>query len=170
MSQTELLVQQDFKIAPLLSSSRLILKEIRPADYSFIIDITMYDGATCKNEEDVAHILEQIDKDAKKGETIHWGIFLKESKEIIGVCGYYRGFKNNCAELGYVINSTYRGRGFMSEAVQCLTSFGFETLKLNSIVGYTDELNKASQGVLKKSGFKAVQSDQDDLKFELTLS
>ncbi len=167
MLTTEQILKQNFEIAPLLSSSRLILKEIKPCDYSSIIDITMYDGTTCKDEEDVKNILKKIEKNAKKGETFHWGIFLKESDEIIGVCGYYRGFKNNSGEIGYVINTDYRGKGFMSEAMECLTSFGFRTLKLNSIVGYTDELNKASQSVLKKSGFKAVLSDQDDLKFEL---
>jgi len=170
MLTTEQILKQNFEIAPLLSSSRLILKEIKPCDYSSIIDITMYDGATCKDEEDVKNILKKIDNNAKKGETFHWGIFLKESEKIIGVCGYYRGFKNNCGEIGYVINSEYRGKGFMSEAVQCLSSFGFGTLKLDTIVGYTNELNKASQSVLKKSGFKGVISDQDDLKFELTIA
>jgi len=170
MSTTERILKQNLEIAPLLSSSRLILKEIRPCDYKSIIDITMYDGSGCKDENDVKNILKKIEQNAKKGETFHWGIFLKDSDEIIGVCGYYRGFKNNSGEIGYVINSTHRGKGFMSEAVQCLTSFGFRTLKLNSIIGYTNELNIASQNVLRKSGFKIVKSDQDDLKFELTVA
>jgi len=170
MSKKESKFIDNFKFTPTLASSRLVLKKITELDYSSIIDITMYDGATCKNEIDVKNIVEKIYIDVSKGRSLHWGIFLKESKKIIGVCGYYRGFENNSGEIGYAINESFRGKGFMSEAVSSLCDFGFEVLNLNTIVGNTDDLNEASQMVLKKNGFRLIEIDGSDLKFELILS
>jgi len=157
--------EENFKNMPVLSSSRLILKKIGPQDYSSIIDITMYDGESCKDESDVKNIITKINTDIINEKSLHWGIFLKESSQLVGVCGYYRGFENNCGEIGYVINTEYQGNGFMSEAVSVLCEFGSVNLKLDFIFAYTDEKNFSSQSVLKKNNFINVSIDKGELKY-----
>jgi len=157
--------EENFKNMPVLTSSRLILKKITPKDYASIIDITMYSGEGCNDESDVNNIITKINADISNQKSLHWGIFLKENSRIIGVCGYYRGFENNCGEIGYVINKEYQGKGFMSEAVSVLCKFGEVNLSLDFIFAYTDEQNLASQAVLKKNKFLNVSKDKSELKY-----
>jgi ribosomal-protein-alanine N-acetyltransferase len=102
----------------------------------------------------------------ENGESLHWGIFLKDSSELVGTCGYYRGFSRNNGEIGYILRPMYRGRGIMTEAVKLIVAFGFDTLKLETVVAYTSRENLASSEVLQKAGFKKGKSEQADFKFE----
>ncbi|MBW2195777.1 MAG: GNAT family N-acetyltransferase, partial [Deltaproteobacteria bacterium] len=90
-----------------------------------------------------------------------------DNNELVGTCGYYRGFAENSGEIGYLLNSSYRGFGIMTEAIKLIVAFGFERLKLNTIIAYTNLSNPASLAVLKRVGFTKVNSDLADLKFEL---
>lgn len=152
---------------PVLSNHRLILKEMERADVASIIEISVYDGVFAKNEADAAHMLEQINADVANGESLHWGIFLKDTNELVGTCGYYRGFAGNCGEIGYLLRTSYRGLGIMTEAVSLIVSFGFEKLKLNTLVAYTSPANSASMAVLQRVGFGKVNSEGSAIKFEM---
>ena len=53
---------------------------------------------------------------------------------MIGTCGFTRiAPLDDKAEIGYVINPEYQGRGFATEAVGRVLSFGFEDLGLERI-------------------------------------
>jgi RimJ/RimL family protein N-acetyltransferase len=69
-------------------------------------------------------MLEQIDLDYRRGETVHWGIEI--DRQIAGTCGFYRGFANAVGEVGYVLRADFRGRGIMTAAMHAvLTRLGF---------------------------------------------
>jgi RimJ/RimL family protein N-acetyltransferase len=54
----------------------------------------------------------------------------------------------------------------MSEAVQLVVRFGFDTMQLKQIIAYTGPDNTASHGVLLKNGFVEKEMIADgDLKF-----
>ena len=151
---------------PVISSDRLILKEIGHHDAASIVDISVYNGVFATNVAEAIYILEQINSDVANGESLHWGIFLKDSDEIVGTCGYYRGFVQNSGEIGYILRPSYRGRGIMTEAVKLIVTFGFNTLKLHTVVAYTSPTNSESIAVLQRAGFNKVKSEHADLKFE----
>lgn len=155
----------NYNKTPVLNSERLVLKEITPKNYMSIIEISVYDGFFAKDLDDVKIIYDKITVDCKLGESIHWGIFLKSSGKITGNCGFYRGFKNNIGEIGYVLNKEFRGQGIMSEAVNLICNFGFCNLNLSKITAYTDLDNFNSQKVLKRNGFDVIESDNNVLKF-----
>jgi ribosomal-protein-alanine N-acetyltransferase len=56
--------------------------------------------------------------------------------------------------LGYWIGSPYARQGFMREAIEAVVHFGFTSLDLSRIEAACLPENKASRGVLEKSGFK----------------
>ncbi|MEK7720666.1 MAG: GNAT family protein [Bacteroidota bacterium] len=58
------------------------------------------------------------------------------------------------AELGYWIGEPYWGMGIATQAVELITSYGFNKLGLVRIYSGVFEFNSASQRVLEKSGFK----------------
>jgi ribosomal-protein-alanine N-acetyltransferase len=157
-------IKHIFEKAPLLANHRLVLREIELNDIPSIIEISVYDGIVAANEVQAKHILEKIKADGAKGESIHWGICFKEGNEVVGTCGYYRGYSGNVGEIGYVLKTAYRGQGIMTEAVKLIVDFGFAVLKLNQVVAYTSPTNLASQSVLKRVGFREVASENDDLK------
>ncbi|HAX49352.1 MAG TPA: GNAT family N-acetyltransferase [Ignavibacteria bacterium] len=101
-------------------------------------------------------------------------IVLKDSLQIIGACGfvpvlaplglvpYYRYIadavegERNYPEVGifFAVSSHYQCRGFAHEAAAGLIKYGFETLKLQRIVGITHKYNNPSMAVLKRLGMK----------------
>ncbi|QUS56178.1 GNAT family N-acetyltransferase [Pseudovibrio brasiliensis] len=58
--------------------------------------------------------------------------------------------------LGYWLAEHLWGKGYMSEAAEAVTAYGFETLKLPTIYTSALEENPASLRVLQKLGFREV--------------
>jgi len=81
---------------------------------------------------------------------------------MIGTCGFTRfHFDTNAAEVGYVLNPKFWGRGFASEAVECVLDFGFRKLNLHRIEARFMEKNRKSLEVMKRCGmqFEGIQRD-----------
>jgi [ribosomal protein S5]-alanine N-acetyltransferase len=80
----------------------------------------------------------------------------KASGEIIGRCGLHNwSVDDRRAEIGYVMEADdYKRKGFMTEAVQAILDYGFNTLHLNRIEALVAAGNVASLGVLKKFHFE----------------
>lgn len=154
-----------FENVPILSSERLRLRGIEPADVSSIIDLSVYDGVFAQTEADALRILEQINLDRKNGEGIQWAILLKDQADIVGICSYHRGYPNNMGEIGYVLKPAYRGQGIMTEAVKLIVKFGLEVMKLTDVVAYVDSENRASVRVLERAGFHQVEAQEEGLTF-----
>ena len=113
-------------------------------------------------------MLKKIRERYESGDGIHWGIEDLVTKEIVGTCGFYRGFKNESAEVGYVMKQQFRKSGFMTEAVALAVDFGFKTMCLKTIFALTAQDNLASHAVLRKNGFIAAGIEENgDLKFHL---
>lgn len=56
--------------------------------------------------------------------------------------------------LGYWVGAQFARNGYMKEAIQALVHYGFEEMDLSRIEAACLPENKASRGVLEKSGFK----------------
>ena len=92
-----------------------------------------------------------IEKKYKRYQYYDWGI--EYQGKIIGTCGFTSfSVENNSAEIGYVINSAYWGRGIAVEAVKRVIEFGFDELLLNRIEGRYMAANERSLSVMKKCG------------------
>lgn len=97
----------------------------------------------------------------------HWGICLKDNDEVVGTCGFYRGYPGNVAEVGYVLRAAYRGKGIMTEALRSVLDYGRTQVKLNGIVAYTGKTNLSSITVSNRLSFQEVLSEDECLKFGL---
>ncbi|MEA5038674.1 MAG: GNAT family N-acetyltransferase [Clostridiaceae bacterium] len=56
--------------------------------------------------------------------------------------------------LGYKLDERLQGLGYMTEAVSCMTEFGFETIGLHRIEANVMPRNKPSLRVLEKCGYE----------------
>jgi RimJ/RimL family protein N-acetyltransferase len=67
-------------------------------------------------------------------------------------------------EIGYVLHPGFWGQGIMTEALEALTRWGFETRGLEEIMADVDPNNAASLHLLKKLGFYETGRARNTLK------
>lgn len=98
----------------------------------------------------------QADVDAaKQGKGLFWAICINPGGEVIGKCCLFDfNESNRRAEVGYVLNRSYWGRGLMTEAMRCMIDYAFDQLKLHRLEADTDPENRGSLRLLEKLGFK----------------
>jgi RimJ/RimL family protein N-acetyltransferase len=84
-----------------------------------------------------------------------FAITQQNSDQVIGAVSLILvGFPPNQAMVGYVLARQHWGKGIMSEAVQAVIGFGFDTLKLHRISASCDPKNVASFRVMEKCGMR----------------
>ena len=88
---------------------------------------------------------------SRKPDMINWAIVV--DGKIVGGLGLHR-IESPRAEIGYWLAPAYWGRGIMTAAVRLVVRFGFEKRKLRRIYALVFPVNKASQRVLEKNGFR----------------
>ena len=91
----------------------------------------------------------------ERGEPANWGVVLRESGRLIGMCGFMAGSwepEYASASLGYAIAREHWGRGLTPEAVRAAIAFGFGELALNRIEARCIAENTTSERVMQKAG------------------
>jgi ribosomal-protein-alanine N-acetyltransferase len=155
-----------YKTFPVLKNHRIILREILDKDLQQLIEISFYDGVPAKNIHDAQFMNEKIKLDYLNGNSIHWVITSTLDGDVLGTCGFYRGFQEECGEIGYVLKNAHQGHGYMADALSLLLDFGWNSLGLTSIKAVTANDNQASMKVLTKAGFNLSDSTADLLSFK----
>ena len=78
-----------------------------------------------------------------------------EDEKIVGAINlsqiFRKGFQN--AYLGYSLGIKYTGKGYMTEAINLILKYSFNTLKLHRIEANIQPHNTASIEVVKRCGF-----------------
>lgn len=85
-----------------------------------------------------------------------WAIVLKETQQLIGSIGLLPDPKrenNHVRMVGYWLDESHWGKGYMNESLQAVIRYGFEQLRLNLITANCYPHNIRSQEVLKRNGF-----------------
>ncbi len=140
-----------------METERLILRPVALTDAK---DMHEY----AKDEETTRFIFptHQTMADTKKGIANYfiaaplgkYGIELKENHKMIGTIDLRVKENEDNAELGYALNKSYWGNGYVPEACRALLTLGFEELGLVRIFAYHDIENPKSGRVMEKIGMK----------------
>lgn len=158
----------DVGAIPELEGERVRLRRVRPGDVAAIREVSFYDGVPAQSERDALAMLARIDEDQARGTSLHWGICLRGDDEVVGTCGFYRGFPGGVGELGFVLRRDYRGRGLMTEALRLVVDHGLRELRLRDVVAYTRPTNRPSIRVLERIGMRRAPTDRPDaVKFSV---
>ncbi len=87
--------------------------------------------------------------------SIHFAIMSATGDEMYGVCSFQRWDERAArAEIGYALSKRFWGKGYATEAVGSLITFGFQQMGLSHIVGRCHIENELSIRVLEKSGMR----------------
>jgi [ribosomal protein S5]-alanine N-acetyltransferase len=151
-----------FATFPVLTTERLILRAVTPADAVPIFRIMSsprvmrYFGSPPMQSIEEAHRrVEAIEEDFREQLGIRWAITLRSGGAFIGSGGFWRIVKPHYrAEVGYELAPEWWGKGIMPEALSAILGCGFTTLGLNSIEAQIAPANSGSRRVLEKLGFE----------------
>jgi ribosomal-protein-alanine N-acetyltransferase len=150
-------------IIPVFETERLILRPFRAEDAA---DVFEYSGdpentrfmlwETNRTIEDVrAFLAAEIAKYADGG-NYDYAFVLKSENKLIGTGGaaVYDGYFARTAELGYILNKRYWGRGLAAEAMRPLCEFLFNERDIRRIQAKHFVENPASGKVMRKLGME----------------
>ncbi|WP_452223291.1 GNAT family N-acetyltransferase [Lacinutrix chionoecetis] len=95
-----------------------------------------------------------------------WAVCDKTTDEFLGWCGLKLHPNSNISlqfvEVGYRFYKNHWNKGYATESCKAAISYGFKTLKLNTIFAHAHIDNLASHHVLKKCGLHFVNKDNYD--------
>ena len=151
-----------FANLPILETERLIMKKIEMKNaYDMYSYASEYEVSRFLlwtphvNLDETKGLIEYLVRQYKRGSCFDWGLNLKESGEFVGTCGFASvDMKNNKAEIGYVLSHRYRGKGYMTEAVNEVLRVAFILLGLNRVEARIMEGNQASIRFAAAKGFR----------------
>lgn len=163
-------------------TERLILRELSENDIGRLYAISCeaavrayVDDIPKDRDEAYAHICAYIKHVYPFYGYGYWGIFLKESGELIGRCGLQEGTVREevsedfaeGARIGYLLDPAYIGAGYAREAVHAVIRYAFEEMKLTCISAVIREDNVRSVAVAKACGMSYDREvEQDGKKYQ----
>ncbi|MFF2587719.1 GNAT family N-acetyltransferase [Peribacillus butanolivorans] len=147
---------------PILETERLILREITKEDAEGIFacfsneNVTRYYGQeTLESIEEAEKFVDFFSNNYNEKRGIRWGIEKKETKGIFGTIGFNAWLpKHKRAEIGYEIHPEQWGKGYASEAVSRVLTYGFDVMNLTRIGAVVFLNNEASNKLLTNIGFQ----------------
>ncbi len=167
------LIYRTFSNIPTLHTERLTLRKMKVSDtddmfeYASLAETTRYlTWRPHKSRDYTKEYLEYLGTRYATGDFFDWAVTLNEDGgKMIGTCGFTRfDLPNDSAEIGYVINPDYHGKGIAAEAAREVIRFGFEVLGLHRIEAKYMVGNTASRRVMEKLGMSFEGEHHDAIK------
>ena len=146
-----------------LSTERLIL---RPMCTEYLYSAHEYasDRETCKymmflpndSLEETLGFIKDAENEMSEPEPEYYEMAVFLGDEHIGAVSLYLNDTGTSAELGWIINRRYQGRGFAPEAASALLGFAVNGLGIKHFTAHCDTENIASRRVTEKLGMKLI--------------
>ena len=149
-----------FSSIPTLHTDRLTLRRLGAADVDDMFDYAKRQDVTeylrwypHQSKKYTSDYLRYISARYKLGDFYDWAVVEKESGKMIGTCGFTSfDLPHDSAEIGYVLNPEFHGKGYATEAATRVLEFGFSELSLHRIEARFMKENTASLRVMEKLG------------------
>ena len=158
-----------FRDPPELLTPRLLLRRLQKKDYldmhDYSRDSEVTKFLTWEPHPDPHYTMRYLSfiiPKYRSGEFHDWAVIHLETGKMIGTCGFTSfNYMHNSAEIGYVLNRNYWGRGLAAEAIRAVMRVGFFDLNLHRIEAKYMIGNEKSRRVMEKCGmqFEGVQRD-----------
>ena len=89
------------------------------------------------------------------GSAAFWAVVLPQTGRVIGKFSlFYINPENRRAEIGYVLNRQFWGKGYGTELLGAMIETAFDTYQLHRLEADIDPDNAASLALLRKFGFR----------------
>ena len=152
----------EFGEMPRIETERLLLRKLKLGDAADIFDYgqdplvakhVLWDPYRSVGE--ARGYIRYMQHKYRLYEPSSWGIEEKETGRIIGTIGYmWHQRENSSVEVGYSLARRCWNRGYMTEALDAVLRYSFETLRLHRVEAQHETDNPASGRVMEKCGMK----------------
>jgi len=147
---------------PVIEASRVRLRHLEESDTDSLFEIFSDEKALrfwstppFKERAEAAELLTEIHDSFREKSLFQWGIARKSDDKIIGTSTLFRlDDQSRRAEIGYILNRRFWGRGYVNEALRALLGFAFEKMNLHRVEADIDPRNTASRKVVERLGFQ----------------
>lgn len=157
---------------PSLETKRLLLRNFVPADWE-AINAILSDHEVTRHMHFSNWTAEQrrewfdwclSNNQESSPDVYNWAITLREHDSLIGWFGI--GSSTHAAveaerDFGYLLGHQFWGQGYMTEALQAIIAFEFETLGTPRLSATCDVNNPASARVMQKAGMRHERTAHD---------
>jgi ribosomal-protein-alanine N-acetyltransferase len=145
---------------PVLTTRRLVLREITPSDterlYQYYSEtaVTEFFMSPIKKLEEAKQIVDSFIGSFYQQRGLLWGLSETTTSSLIGTAGYEAiSAYDSRVEIGYDLAKDYWGRGLMKEALEEILRYSFDVLAINRIEALILAENKRSIDTVKRLGF-----------------
>jgi RimJ/RimL family protein N-acetyltransferase len=83
-----------------------------------------------------------------------FGIRLRDSEEVLGICGLFRRDYLEDPDIGFALLPDYRGQGYAGEAAIAVADYAKNELALPRLTALVSARNAASIGLILKLGMR----------------
>ena len=146
-----------------LSTRRLTLRPVHEND---VLSVHLYasDRETTKYmlwgpntySDTIKYIENTIELDKTYPKSVYrYAITLKPTGDLIGMIDLTLR-SNHVGEFGYILNKSYWGQGYATEAAQIVLKLAFNDLGLDKLIATCDVQNRGSYRVMEKLGMHRV--------------
>ena len=142
------------KDTPVITTNRLILRGKTKKDANAILgyytdkNVRIWLGGYPPTE---LNIIKRILK--KDNSKYSWAIILKETNQVIGEFDIYHIVEGRLAELGYILSFENWGKRYLTEVMQTMIPFAFNTIGLKRLRVSIMTDNKRSRKLVERMGF-----------------
>lgn len=146
-----------------ISTERLILRPLSIKDAESVFEYASDKETTkfmlwgCKNTiDEVKDFLTNSQNEWQKDFPNFYEFAITVDGKQIGAISAYLNESKTEAELGWILNKLFQGKGYATEAALAIKTFLKNELHIKKIIAHCDEKNKASLNVMKKIGMKII--------------
>ena len=151
-----------------LRTQRLILRHLNEDDAAFVLELLNEPGFIGNIGDRGVRDLDGARRYVTEGPGASyqkygyglWATVLRESGEVIGICGLVKREGLEDADVGYAFLERAWGKGYAQEAAAATLAHAREVIGLAKVVAITTPTNLGSIAVLEKIGMKAAGTVQ----------
>jgi len=146
------MLNRSFTPFPILTTERLTLRQQEIFTLRSDSEINKYLDRQIANTIDDARNF--INKITKSG-SLYWAITFSDEDILIGtICLFGFSDENDTCEIGYELLPNFQGQGIMSEALEKVIDYAFNTIKVQKIEAFFHRDNQNSIKLLEKFLFR----------------
>lgn len=157
-------------MSTIIETERIILREFTLEDVAAVFEfgsndeVNRYTGTpSIKTMDEARNIITDVYfSDKELYGYARLAVYHKADKKVIGFAGLKYLPEYDMTDIGYRFLPAYWGQGIATEVSIPLIQYGFETLKLERIIGIAMKDNIASWKVLEKIGLQLWKIDEYD--------
>ena len=105
--------------------------------------------------DDARNFIKKVNENINKNDSLYWAITLSDKNVLIGtICLFSFSDETDKCEIGYELLTNFQGQGIMTEALEKVIDFAFNTIKVQKIEAFFHIDNQSSIKLLEKFSFK----------------